>query len=111
MWQGICSPCPQGIQTMTPFLGAEVGIKVKNKKIKFYFYSKSPLLDVRGFANQGIKKYLPYCHSFDGSILIRNVCMVIIMCVEVNVAHCQHARQYCKHVLLFLRMRRTHQYY
>jgi hypothetical protein len=26
----------------------------------FYFYSKSPLLDVGGFAKQGIKKYSPY---------------------------------------------------
>jgi hypothetical protein len=37
----------------------EVGKKVKNKKIKFYFYSKTPLLDVGGFAKQGIKKYSP----------------------------------------------------
>jgi hypothetical protein len=36
---------------------AEVGKKVK---LQFYFYSKSPLLDVGGFAiKQGIKKYLP----------------------------------------------------
>jgi hypothetical protein len=33
--------------------------KVKNKNKIFYFYSKSPLLDVGGFAiKQGIKKYL-----------------------------------------------------
>jgi hypothetical protein len=38
------------------FFRAEVGKKSKNK-----FYSKSPLLDVGGFAiKQGIKKYLPY---------------------------------------------------
>jgi hypothetical protein len=37
----------------------EVGKKVENKKIKLYFYSKSPLLDVGGFAKQGIKKYSP----------------------------------------------------
>jgi hypothetical protein len=31
----------------------------KRSKIKFYFYSKSPILDVGGFAKQRIKKYLP----------------------------------------------------
>jgi hypothetical protein len=36
--------------------------KVKKKKI-IYFYSKSPLLDVGGFAKQGIKKYSPYITS------------------------------------------------
>jgi hypothetical protein len=37
---------------------AEVGKKVKNKML-VYFYSKSPLLDVGGFAKQGINKYSP----------------------------------------------------
>jgi hypothetical protein len=47
------------------FFRAEVGKKVKNKKIKSDFYSKSSLLDVRGFVKQGIKKYSPYLPSFD----------------------------------------------
>jgi hypothetical protein len=46
---------------------AEVGIKVKNK---FYFYSKSPLLDVGGFANQGIKKYSPKWHEIKGPAIL-----------------------------------------
>jgi hypothetical protein len=34
--------------------------KGKNlKKIKNFFYSKSQILDVGGFAKQGIKKYSP----------------------------------------------------
>jgi hypothetical protein len=41
---------------MAIFLGRIGGKKVKKK---LYFYSKSPLLDVGGFAKQGIKKYLP----------------------------------------------------
>jgi hypothetical protein len=38
---------------------AEVGKKVKTKKRRFYLYSKSPVLDVGGFAKQGINKYSP----------------------------------------------------
>jgi hypothetical protein len=38
------------------FFRAEVEKIVKNKN----YYSKSPLLDVEGFAKQGIKKYSPY---------------------------------------------------
>jgi hypothetical protein len=30
----------------------------------FYFYSKSPFLDVRGFAKQCIKKYSAYNQKF-----------------------------------------------
>jgi hypothetical protein len=41
------------------FLRAEVRKNVKNVKKCFYFYSKSPILDVRGFAKQDIKKYSP----------------------------------------------------
>jgi hypothetical protein len=40
---------------MAIFLGLR---SEKRQKIKFYFYSKSPHLDVGGFA-KGIKKYSP----------------------------------------------------
>jgi hypothetical protein len=41
-------------------LGRRSEKRWKIKKIKFYFYSKSPLLDIGGFAKQGIKKYSHY---------------------------------------------------
>jgi hypothetical protein len=45
-----------GIKIKKKIFRADVGKKVK---IKFYIYSKSPHLDVGGFAKQGIKKYSP----------------------------------------------------
>jgi hypothetical protein len=48
---------------MAIFLGPEVGEK-RNVKFFYNFYSKSPLLDVGGFAKQCIKKYSPYIIEF-----------------------------------------------
>jgi hypothetical protein len=45
-------------------LGRRSEKKVKIKKINF-FYSKSPLLDVGGFAKQVIKKYSPKVMEYD----------------------------------------------
>jgi hypothetical protein len=53
-----------GIKTKKKIFFHENGNGKKVKKIKFYFYSKSPLLDVGGFAKQGIKKYSPKVTPF-----------------------------------------------
>jgi hypothetical protein len=41
------------------FMKMAIFLGRRSEKIKLYFYFKSPLLDVGGFAKQGIKKYLP----------------------------------------------------